>query len=319
LLVASHIEPRRYLVDADNRSTAAAPPIRATAFVGRWPSVPAGDWPEIPTGTFSPTSATLISGPTEAVLIDALYLKDDVRELGDLIERTGKSLTTIYITHAHPDHYAGLGPLLERFPGAKCVAMPHVIDAMKEGMELHTQQWAMLFGDACVTPGALPDPIDEGRTLYVDGSPVHIIEVKQADIHPTSIVHVPEIDVVIAGDSIYNEIHPMLGLSTPEEWLDWLETVDLVESLNPRMIVAGHRRPDGDDYAVETMIAQTRAYIQDFAAAYEVATDIEDLVTTMVGKYPHHGNLWSLQFSAASALQYRETGQTAADIEPAAG
>ena len=52
------------------------------------------------------------------------------------------------------------------------------------------------------------------------------------------------------------------------------------------------------------MIAQTRAYIQDFAAAYEVATDIEDLVTTMVGKYPHHGNLWSLQFLAASALQY---------------
>ena len=190
--------------------------------VGRWPNVPAGDCPKSRPALFSPTSATLISGPTEAVLIDALYLKDDVRELGDLIERTGKSLTTIYITHAHPDHYAGLGPLLERFPGAKCVAMPHVIDAMKEGMELHTQQWAMLFGDACVTPGALPDPIDEGRTLYVDGSPVHIIEVKQADIHPTSIVHVPELDVVIAGDSIYNEIHPMLGLSTPEEGSDWL-------------------------------------------------------------------------------------------------
>jgi len=303
-------------VDLDNRSPVAAPPIRATAFVGRWPHVPAGDWPEIPTGTFSPTSATLVSGPTEAVLIDALYLKDDVRELGDLIERTGKSLTTIYITHAHADHYAGLGPLLERFPDARCVAMPHVIDAMKEGMELHTQQWAMLFGDACVVPGPLPDPI-EGRTLFVDGSPVNIIEVKQADIHPTSIVHVPEIDVVIAGDSIYNEIHPMLGLSTPEEWSDWLETVDLVESLNPRMIVAGHRRPDGDDYAVGTMIAQTRSYIQDFAAAYEVAKDVEDLVTTMVGKYPHHGNLWSLQFSAASALQYRETGHTAADIEPA--
>jgi glyoxylase-like metal-dependent hydrolase (beta-lactamase superfamily II) len=302
-------------VDLDNRSPVTAPPIRATAFVGRWPHVPAGDWPEIPTGTFSPTSATLLSGPTEAVLIDALYLKDDVRELGDLIERTGKSLTTIYITHAHADHYAGLGPLLERFPDATCVAMPHVIDAMKEGMELHTQQWAMLFGDACVTPGSLPDPI-QGRTLFVDGSPVNIIEVKQADIHPTSIVHVPEIDVVVAGDSIYNEIHPMLGLSTPEEWSDWLETVDLVESLNPRMIVAGHRRPDGDDYAVGTMIAQTRSYIQDFAAAYEVADDAEDLVRIMSAKYPGHGNLWTLQFSAMSAIQLRETGSTAADIQP---
>jgi glyoxylase-like metal-dependent hydrolase (beta-lactamase superfamily II) len=63
----------------------------------------------MPTGAFPPTTATLVSGATEAVLIDALYLKDDVRDLGDLIERTGKSLTTIYITHAHSDHYAGLG------------------------------------------------------------------------------------------------------------------------------------------------------------------------------------------------------------------
>ncbi|NMN98341.1 MBL fold metallo-hydrolase [Antrihabitans stalactiti] len=303
-------------MNLDNRSPVAAPPIRATVHVGRWPDVPVGDWPEMPTGTFSPTSATLISGPTEAILIDALYLKDDVRELGDLIERTGKSLTTIFITHAHPDHFLGFGPLLERFPGAKCVAMPNVIEAMKESMELMERQWELLFGDSCVKSARLPEPI-EGHTLFVDGSPVNIIEVKQADIHPTSVVHVPEIDVVVAGDAIYNEIHPMLGLSTPEEWSDWLETVALVESLNPRMIVAGHRRPDGDDYAVETMIAQTRSYIQDFAAAYEVAKDVEDLVTTMVAKYPYHGNLWSLQFSAGGALLYRETGKTAADVEPA--
>ena len=117
-----------YVMDLDNRSPVAAPPIRATVYVGRWPKVPVGDWPEIPTGTFSPTTATLVSGPTEAVLIDALYLKDDVRDLGDLIERTGKTLTTIYITHAHADHYLGIGPLMERFPDAKCVALPHVVE-----------------------------------------------------------------------------------------------------------------------------------------------------------------------------------------------
>jgi len=303
-------------VDTDIRPpVAAAPKIRATVYVGRWPNIPAGDWPDIPSGTFSPTTATLISGPSEAVLIDAQYLKDDVRDLGDLIERTGKQLTTIYVTHDHPDHYLGIGPLMERFPDAKCVALPHVVESMKESMELQRQQWAMLFGDACVEAGALPDPIDD-HTLHVDGSPLHIIEVKQADIHPTTIVHIPEIDVVVAGDSIYNEIHPMLGLSTPEEWQDWLETVELVEKLAPKMIVAGHRRPDGDDHAVDSMIAETRAYIQDFAAAYEVAVDAEDLVRIMSAKYPAHGNLWTLQFSAMSAIQLRETGSTAADIQP---
>lgn len=295
--------------------SAKTPPIRATVYVGRWPEIPAGDWPDIPSGLFSPTTATLVSGPTEAVLIDAQYLKDDVRDLGDLIERTGKKLTTIYITHAHADHYLGLGPLLERFPDAKCVALPHVVEAMKETMDLQREQWRMLFGDACVVAGPLPEPIED-RTLYVDGSPLNIIEVKQADIHPTTIVHLPEIDVVVAGDSIYNEIHQMMGLSTPEEWQDWLETVDLVESLRPRMIVAGHRRPDGDDHATETMIAQTRSYIQDFKAAYAVAKDAEDLVARMTAKYPYHGNLWTLEFSAMSAIHLRSSGSTAADLEP---
>ncbi|EKT76491.1 putative beta-lactamase, partial [Rhodococcus opacus M213] len=153
--------------------------------------------------------------------------------------------------------------------------------------------------------GPLPEPL-EGHTLYVDGSPLNIIEVKQADVHPTTIVHIPEIDTVIAGDSIYNEIYPMLGLSTPAEWQDWLDTVDVVEKLQPKMIVCGHRRPDGDDYAVETMIAQTRSYIQDFIAAFPTAKDADDLVATMSAKYPNHANLWTLQFSAINAIAARD-------------
>jgi len=285
-----------------------AVPVRATVFVGRWPKVPVEEVPGLPDGTFSPTTATLVSGATEAVLIDALYLKDDVRELGDLIERTGKKLTTIYITHDHADHYLGFGPLLERFPEAKAVALPHVVESIKQNMQLQIEQWRMLFGDTCIMAGPVPEPL-EGDTLYVDGSPLHIIEVKQADIHPTSIVHIPEIDVVVAGDSIYNEIHPMLGLSTPDEWQDWLETIDTVEKLRPRMIVSGHRRPDGDDYAVETMIAQTRAYIHDFAAASKVAKDAAELVATMVEKYPHHGNVWTLLYSAGEAIAKRDAAE----------
>nr|WP_271209307.1 MBL fold metallo-hydrolase [Rhodococcus wratislaviensis] len=288
-------------------TTSPAVPIRATVFVSRWPNVPAHEFPGIPVGTFSPTTAVLVSGATEVVLIDALYLKDDVQELGDLIERTGKKLTTIYITHDHQDHYLGIGPLKERFPDAKCVALPHVVESIKKTMDLQSMQWELLFGDACVEAGPIPDVL-ETDTLYVDGSPLQIMEVKQADVHPTSIVHIPALDCVIAGDSIYNEIFPMLGLSTPEEWQDWLETIDIVEKLKPKMIVCGHRRPDGDDYVVDTMIAQTRSYITDFIAAYATAKDANDLVSIMTGKYPNHGNRWTLEFSAINAIAQRDGG-----------
>jgi glyoxylase-like metal-dependent hydrolase (beta-lactamase superfamily II) len=280
-------------------------PIRATTYVGRWPNIPFRESAGLPKGTFSPTTSVLISGPTEAVLIDAQYLKRDVEDLGDLIERTGKKLTAIYVTHAHADHYGGAEVLQKRFPTARYVALPSVVKAIKETLESQQRDWDNLFGDACVAFAQIPAPLD-ATTLYVDGYPIEIIEVEQADINPTSIVHVPEIGVVVAGDSIYNEIHPMLALSTPDEWQGWLRTLDTVARLEPKVIVAGHRRPDGDDRAVEEMISTTRAYIIDFATAYDQASDAEDVVRRMTEKYPGHGNLWTLLVSASSAIQYRE-------------
>ena len=43
---------------------------------------------------WSPCASTLVTGETEAVLTDTVHIKSDVRALGDMIERTGKRLTT---------------------------------------------------------------------------------------------------------------------------------------------------------------------------------------------------------------------------------
>ena len=51
--------------------------------------------------TFSPTTSTLIYGEREAILVDAQFIKNDIVELGNLIEELGKTLTTIFITHGH--------------------------------------------------------------------------------------------------------------------------------------------------------------------------------------------------------------------------
>ncbi|WP_030683935.1 hypothetical protein [Streptomyces cellulosae] len=69
------------------------------------------------------------------------------------------------------------------------------------------------------------------------------------------------------------------------------------------MVVAGHRRPDGDDHAVAAMIGRTRSFIHDFAAASEVTKDTGELFGMMKAKYPHHANDWSLLVSANAAMQ----------------
>jgi glyoxylase-like metal-dependent hydrolase (beta-lactamase superfamily II) len=75
-----------------------------------------------PNRTFSPATSTLVTGDREAVLIDAQYTESEVSALGDMIEQTGKQLTSIFITHGHYDHYYGLGQLVARFPDARPVA-----------------------------------------------------------------------------------------------------------------------------------------------------------------------------------------------------
>jgi glyoxylase-like metal-dependent hydrolase (beta-lactamase superfamily II) len=110
-------------------------------------------------GTFSPTTSTLVVGESESVLVDAQYIASDIAALGDLIESTGTKLTTIYVTHAHADHYLGIGALLERFPGARPLATPGVVEAIRATRDEQAGQWSAMFGDAAVRPTVLPEPM----------------------------------------------------------------------------------------------------------------------------------------------------------------
>ena len=94
-------------------------------------------------GTFSPTTSTLIVGQSEAVLVDAQYMASDVTALGDMIEESGKELTAIYITHGHADHHFGLGRLLERFPRARALATPGVIEYITANSENEAGLWKL--------------------------------------------------------------------------------------------------------------------------------------------------------------------------------
>jgi glyoxylase-like metal-dependent hydrolase (beta-lactamase superfamily II) len=53
-----------------------------------------------------------------AVLVDAPFTRDQVRLVGDWVERSGKRLTHIYATHGHGDHWFGTDLLMRRFPDA---------------------------------------------------------------------------------------------------------------------------------------------------------------------------------------------------------
>src|SRR6202007_2301895 len=103
--------------------------------------------------TWAPSSSTLISGPTEGILIDALLTFDNADHIAAGAKPFGKRITRVYITHGHSDHWLGLARLLEHFPEARGYAAPEVVGRAAWEAEFNktTKYWTSRF------PGELPE------------------------------------------------------------------------------------------------------------------------------------------------------------------
>src|SRR5580658_1828810 len=80
---------------------------------------------------FDPITSTLIFGDNDAVLVDAMATVAEAEALAAWVALHNRNLETIYITHAHFDHFYGLGILLDRFPGARAIVTPKTLNAMQ--------------------------------------------------------------------------------------------------------------------------------------------------------------------------------------------
>src|SRR4029077_7218274 len=79
-----------------------------------------------------PTSATLIYGRRDAVLVDAFLTVEQAHALVEGVAASGKNLHPRYCTPRHGDHFFGIGALLDRFPAARAVATPGVVKVMHQ-------------------------------------------------------------------------------------------------------------------------------------------------------------------------------------------
>ncbi|GEM_PF-6305951 len=76
--------------------------------------------------------STLVTGEKDAILIDAQLDRADAHRLVAQILEAKHNLTTVYITHSHPDHDFGLEVIEQAFPKAKLVALaPTVAELAK--------------------------------------------------------------------------------------------------------------------------------------------------------------------------------------------
>src|SRR4051795_7795320 len=89
---------------------------------------------DFPAGVKNKT-ATLVTGQSEALLVDAAFTRADGHRLAAAVLDSGKSLTTVFVSHADPDFYFGAEVIADAFPDAVFVATPIVIEHIKHSYE----------------------------------------------------------------------------------------------------------------------------------------------------------------------------------------
>ena len=254
--------------------------------------LPNGDRP-----VWSPLSTTLIHGHSDAVLVDPPFTREQAHAVSDWVQASNKKLTHIFVTHGHGDHWFTAGMLVDKF-GAHIVATAGTIGQMHRNVAMREAVWDKLF------PGQIPEttvaavPAENNR-IELEGRPLDIVEVGHTDTDATSVLHVPDLDLVVAGDTVYNGVHLYLSESADGGCDKWRSAIDIVENLAPRWIVAGHKNKDLDDNAART-ISQTRDYLNSADELLSQHTTALGFFNAMVERFPDRLNPGALWLGAAA-------------------
>jgi len=233
---------------------------------------------------FAPLSSTLIFGTRDAVLTDAPLTIDQGSALGDWIEGTGKTLTHIFATHGHGDHWFTAGMLSERF-GAQLVASAGTIEQMHVTLSVRDFFWDKLWPgqvpDAAVTAVVAPD----GR-ISLEGRDLLIVDVGHGDTDDSAALHSPDLELVVAGDAVYNGVHQFLGESADGGRDRWREAIATVAALGTGRAIAGHKNKELDDETAR-VIRETREYLDAVDELLPKCTTAVDFFSAMVDRYPN--------------------------------
>jgi glyoxylase-like metal-dependent hydrolase (beta-lactamase superfamily II) len=258
----------------------------------------------LPTGesiVSSPLALTLLMGAEEAVLIDAPYTYGQIERVRNWIIDSGRRLRHVYVTHAHGDHWLGVGELLSGFPGVTVYATTGTLSRMEREATVGREQlWDKVF-PGLVPPSPLVAQPVPTEGLFLEGHRLIPIELGHTDTDNTTALWVPSLELVAAGDSVYNGVHQYVLEATEEGFASWLAALDTIEALAPKHVVAGHKAPGASDDPAS--IGETRAYLHDARRLLATLASPEEYYEAMLRRYPLRMNPGPVWYGALGLLR----------------
>jgi glyoxylase-like metal-dependent hydrolase (beta-lactamase superfamily II) len=265
-------------------------------------------WRHFPAGEAGFLRApVLLTGATEAVLIDGGFTLSDGHALAEAIRATGRRLTTVYVSQSDPDFYFGLAPIRAAFPEARIIAAPETVAAIQGNVAKKLEVWAPQLrdnGPASLADVVVPAPSD-ATALTVDGAAIEIVAAE--GLPNRRYLWVPSLQAIFGGVMVFAGLHVWTAdTATPALCAAWIRTLEAMAERNPRIVVAGHMAPGAATDA--STIAFTRDYLLAFEQELAKAHGSTALIAAMQARYLDAGLPIALQIGAKVATGEMQWG-----------
>jgi glyoxylase-like metal-dependent hydrolase (beta-lactamase superfamily II) len=242
----------------------------------------------------------LLTGRQDAILLDGGFTLSDGETVAAAIRKTGKRLTTIYVSQSDPDYYFSLGPIVAAFPQAQVIAAPETVTAINATVVGKLATWGPKLGangPRSLADVVIPKP-SAAPALKLEG---HQIQVIKADGLPNHrYLWSPDLQAVFGGVLISAGIHVWMADTATRDQRDaWIRTLDLIAARRPRIVVPAHRT-EGSALDISAVL-YTRDYIKAFESELSKAKGSADLVAAMKRLYPRALDVESLELGAKVA------------------
>jgi glyoxylase-like metal-dependent hydrolase (beta-lactamase superfamily II) len=221
----------------------------------------------------------VIELPTQLVIVDAQLTPGYASEVADLAADLGKPVSRLYISHAHPDHFAGAGVI--NAPSYALGSVKYLIDTSGD--------LRIGRGYRC-TPGhedsspVLARPVDrtvEPGKEAIDGVEFSFASIADAETTEQLTIGLPETGILLTQDVVYHDVHMFIA---ERAFGTWEEALSALEGLPYHTILPGHGLP-----ADRSVFQLNRQYLRAAQEALATADGPDDLSRRLVAAFPDYG------------------------------
>lgn len=228
-------------------------------------------------------ASVIVTGKTEAVLIDAQFTFADAEKVAQEIKKDGKKLTAIYVSHGDPDFYFGLEIFKKYFPEVTAYASPATIEHIKKTAQKKLEVWGERLGKNITSNVVLPQNLKEDF-IELEGEKLEIIGLEE--FPSRTFVWIPSVKAAVGGINVFGtSFHLwMADAQTAEARKEWTSVLNKIDNLNPEIVIPAHAKSETpfDISAVK----HTRNYIQFYEEALKTNKTSESLTDALKKEYP---------------------------------